>query len=347
MKLLIITQKIDINDDLLGFMHGWVSELARHCEKITVIALGVGEYDLPANVKVLSLGKENGRSKIKYLWRFYKYIIGERKNYDTVFVHMNPEYVVLGGWFWKLLRKKISLWYAHGFVPLSLKIAEKFVDIIFSSTKTGCRLVSPKIKTVGQGVDLNKFKPGNKKANKKFQLLALGRISPIKDYETLINAAERLIKNDSINLDVKIIGGPATKSDKKYFEKLKKEVSDRELNDGIRFLGPAPFRGVERFFAEADLMVNPSLTGSLDKTMVEAMACGVPVLSCNESLREILNNELLLFAKGDSYELSQKIKIFFEMDSNTREAIGLQLRSIVEQEHSQEKLINKIVNLLK
>ena len=58
MKLLILTQKVDKNDDVLGFMHGWIAEFAKHCEKVTVIALGVGEFDLPRNVTVLSLGKD-------------------------------------------------------------------------------------------------------------------------------------------------------------------------------------------------------------------------------------------------------------------------------------------------
>ena len=58
MRLLILTQKIDSQDDLLGFFHGWVAKLAEHFDKITVIALGVGQYQLPANIKVLSLGKE-------------------------------------------------------------------------------------------------------------------------------------------------------------------------------------------------------------------------------------------------------------------------------------------------
>ncbi|MEK7538915.1 MAG: hypothetical protein AAB552_03680 [Patescibacteria group bacterium] len=58
MKLLILTQKVDQNDDILGFFHGWIREFAKHAEQVTVIALGVGEYDLPKNVRVFSLGKE-------------------------------------------------------------------------------------------------------------------------------------------------------------------------------------------------------------------------------------------------------------------------------------------------
>ena len=113
MRLLIITQKVDVNDDLLGFMHGWVAEFSKKYEKIIIIALGVSEINLPANVRVLSLGKEISKSKIKYLVNFYKYIWRERKNYDFVLVHMNKEYMVLGGLLWWLLGKKTALWYNH------------------------------------------------------------------------------------------------------------------------------------------------------------------------------------------------------------------------------------------
>ena len=121
-KLLILTQKVDKNDPILGFFHRWIEEFAKYCEKITVICLQKGEYNLPENVKVLSLGKEEisqklkvykVKSKLLFIFNFYKYIWHERKNYDTIFVHMNQEYVLLGGIFWKLFGKKIYMWRNH------------------------------------------------------------------------------------------------------------------------------------------------------------------------------------------------------------------------------------------
>ena len=114
MNLLILTQKVDKNDAILGFFHSWILEFAKNYEKVTVICLYEGEHNLPNNVKVLSLGKEKGVSKITYLYNFYKFIFQERKNYDKVFVHMNQIYIILGGLFWKLSGKEIGLWYAHG-----------------------------------------------------------------------------------------------------------------------------------------------------------------------------------------------------------------------------------------
>src|SRR3989344_6741688 len=57
MRLLIVTQKVDKNDPVLGFFHRWIEKFAKNFERVTVICLGKGEYNLPANVKVLSLGK--------------------------------------------------------------------------------------------------------------------------------------------------------------------------------------------------------------------------------------------------------------------------------------------------
>ena len=38
MKLLIITQKVDENDDVLGFFCGWLNKLAEQIDKIYVLA---------------------------------------------------------------------------------------------------------------------------------------------------------------------------------------------------------------------------------------------------------------------------------------------------------------------
>ena len=107
MNLLIITQKVDKNDAILGFFHRWIEEFSKNVESVVVICLYKGSYSLPENVKVLSLGKEFKQSRTKYLFRFYKFIWQERNNYDNVFVHMNQVYVLLGGLVWKMFKNKL------------------------------------------------------------------------------------------------------------------------------------------------------------------------------------------------------------------------------------------------
>jgi glycosyltransferase involved in cell wall biosynthesis len=380
-KILILTQKVDINDDLLGFMHGWIDEFAMQCEQVIVICLSKGYYSLPENVKVRSLGKEKNYKlnnypqvfggqvilnlklfkQIKYLYNFYLYIWQERKNYDVVFVHMNEIYAVLGGFFWKLWNKKIGLWYAHKSVGYRLKVAEKFSDIIFTASTKSFRHTSKKIKIVGHGIDLEKFKcswPRDKQnsslpngrhdvKNKDdfFKIITIGRISPIKDYETLINAIE-LLYTEIKNLQVEIIGGPGTDEQKKYFKKLQAMVENKKLQDVILFIGSVPNNHIVNYLRESDLFINTSQTGSLDKAILEAMACGLPILSSNEALIDVIDEfkDKLIFPSKDLSGLIDRIKMIYYLSEEDREKIGVGLMAIVEKNHSLHGLISKILN---
>lgn len=187
MKLLIITQKVDQNDEVLGFFHRWVEEFSRHCEQVIVICLQSGSYSLPANVRVLSLGKEGGTSKIKYLWRFYQYIIRERKNYDAIFVHMNQVYVILGAILWRCWRKKIALWYTHKQIGLLLWVATRLADKIFTASPQSFNLESKKVIVTGHGLDTEKFYcPNRGRSDGGCSVVTVGRITRIKNLETLI-----------------------------------------------------------------------------------------------------------------------------------------------------------------
>lgn len=339
MKLLILTQKIDINDDVLGFFHGWVAEFAKHCEQVTVICLYRGEYDLPGNVKVLSLGKEASKCKIKYLFRFYKYIWQERKNYDSVFVHMNQVYVVLGGLFWKAWGKRVSLWYTHKQVSLSLRIAEKLVDNIFTASKESFRLPSQKVKVMGHGINTEVFKPlENRVENKVFKILTVGRISPIKDIKTLVRAVAEL-KN--LNYELEIVGG--ANGQEKYFQEVKDLVTELKIEDKVKFVGSIPNREVMKYYQGADLFVNMAPTGGLDKAILEAMACEVPVIVCNETMKSDLDDRLI-FKHEDYIALSEKIKNVMALGSEERENIGGGLRRVVEEKHNLRNLILKILD---
>src|SRR4051812_10743399 len=99
--LLIVTQAIDQEDQVLGFFHKWVEEFAKHTESITVVCLREGKHSLPNNVRVFSLGKEKRKAlSLVYALRFLSRIWKEREAYKNVFVHMNTEYVLLGGLLW-------------------------------------------------------------------------------------------------------------------------------------------------------------------------------------------------------------------------------------------------------
>lgn len=346
MKLLIITQKIDERDDVLGFMHGWIAGFARECEKVTAIGLSVGKHHLPKNVEVLSLGKEGGRSRLRSLARLYWYAWSRRREYDAVFVHMNQVYINVTAPLWRLLGKKISLWYAHGHVPRDLRFAELFTQRVFTSTESGFRIVSDKKRVVGQAIDTERFAPSQEAHSESsfFRIVTVGRITPAKDYETLIDAVALLSKQGKKVL-VTVIGRPALGSDEQYFEKIKKSVAEKGLSDSFNFVGAVANVDLPSHLQSAQIFVNMGKTGSLDKVVPEAMATGLPILTCNEALLEVLGpyTQSLIYPKNDSRVLAQKIAWLMDMSLSERIKIGTDLREIVVREHSLPRFVRRIV----
>ena len=291
MKLLIITQKVDINDDILGFFHDWLKKMAEKAD-ISVIANYVGKYELPKNVKVFSLGKERGVSKLVKIFKYQWLLLKLLPKSDGVFFHMCPEYVLGAGFLPKFFGKKTLLWYAHKAVSWKLRFAEKLVDRIFTPSKESFRLSSKKVEITGHGIDINKFKPqiSNLKSDGKFKIISVGRISPIKNYEIMINAAE-ILKDKKFNFEIKIVGAPILENDKIYFQKLKNLIKEKKLDNVIKFVGHISNKDIVEFYQKGDLFINLSDTGSMDKAVLEAMAFGLKILTSNEAFKDVLKED--------------------------------------------------------
>lgn len=205
MKLLMITRKVDRTDHLAGFIYQWVKKLGERVEELRVISWQEGDSSgLPANIKVWHLPtNQNALLKVGKLKRL---VWQNAKEVDGIFYHQNPEYVLATALLAKILKKKLVFWYAHGSVSWRLKLAEKLVDVMVSSSKEGLRLNSKKLVVVGQGIDTQNFKPGLKKNDNVLRLITVGRISPTKDYESMIKAVDLLVDQGFKNLNLHIIG---------------------------------------------------------------------------------------------------------------------------------------------
>jgi len=360
MRILIVTQKIDEQDDVLGFMHGWIAEFAKQAERVTAICLEKGSVNLPNNVSVFSLGKErfiihNSKfiilRRAVYAVRFWYYIWSARRNYDAVFVHMNPEYVVLGGIFWKLWGKTVTLWYAHKSVTWHLRLAHFFTDIIFTSTASGFRLPSRKVRVIGQGIDTGKFKSQKEKVKSEegeFRIVTVGRIAQSKDYDTLIDAVEIVKRSGDGGIRVDIIGPTSNVSDEEYLARLKQKVCQKDLSENISFHSAVSNVDLPAVFSKYDLFVNMGRTGSLDKAVAEAMASGLPVLTSNEAFKDVLGPYKgdLMYPAGDIEAFASKIKYMIDLPSEKRKELGLGLRDIVVRDHSLQSFVSKIISAI-
>jgi ADP-heptose:LPS heptosyltransferase len=136
-----------------------------------------------------------------------------------------------------------------------------------------------KIVIINRWVDLKRFEFNSYESRKNSNVIvSVGRISPTKGYEYLIEGFKKVIRIHPY-LILKIVG-EADKSHFNYFCHLKTMVNRFSLNYNIQFLG---YRSdVERILAEARILVAPSIIEeSFGRIVVEAFASGVPVIATN------------------------------------------------------------------
>lgn len=284
MKLLIVTQIVDKDDPVLGFFHRWIEEFAKHVEKVTVICLKEGARTLPNNVTVHSLGKEKGsQPAFIYAQRFLHLSWKYRNEYDAVFVHMNHEYLLISGWFWKLRGIRTALWYTHGSVPFSLRVASLFSDKIFTASHHSLRLETRKKKVMGHGLLIDNRK-AHPVTSARPVFVTVSRVSRVKNIHVMLEALARI--PDGQRPYLKIVGGPVTSEDELYFDQIRSYADAQGLVSTVDFLGPRTRVGVIAELEQAHAFLHLSATGSLDKAPLEALAMGVPVISSNPEVGE-------------------------------------------------------------
>lgn len=352
MHLLVITRKVDKNDVRIGFFYDWVVAFAKEVEQLSVICLEKGDDSgLPENVKVYSMGKERGKNRFREFVRFVYFLLKTVPICDGVFVHMIPLYVFISGPFAKAFGKPLYLWYTHGTNDWRLRLTQVFVTGYLSATKESFPLQTTKpVIAFGHALNLDLFPRVRSSADDDLVLtiMTVGRITPRKNLDVLIRAIARLKTLVTQKLCLEIIGVPALDSDRAYVEQLHDLVSNAHLVDEVKFLGAIPNDELVHEFERADCFVNLSDTHSLDKAILEPMACGVITVTSNRSIRPVfgdLADELMVECTPES--VAERIAKLWQKPHEEKESIRGRLREVVERDHNMKKTIPKIVELFR
>jgi glycosyltransferase involved in cell wall biosynthesis len=327
MRLLFITQVIDEKDPYLSFVQRWIAAFAREFDSITAICLKKGAFTLPKNVKVLSLGKEKKQSRISYLFNFYRYIWNERKNYDAVFVHMNQEYVLLAGWFWRMTGKRVYMWRNHYAGSMLTGLAAFFCNNVFCTSKFSYTARFEKTIFMPVGVDTDFFKPvaGIVRAPK--SILFFARMSPSKRPDVLVEALG-ILKSQNVHFSASFVGD-ALPVDAAYYESLKRRAAELGINDKIQFKSGVPNDQTPAIYSSHEIFVNLSPSGMYDKTIFEAMACGDVAMACSEDLAGKVDARFL-FQKGDANEVAEKLAAALALSDADRAKALADMRALAE-----------------
>lgn len=167
-------------------------------------------------------------------------------------------------------------------------------------------------------IDINKFKFNNDyefNTRNTIKILSVGRLHWKKGIDISLLALSKL-KNKGFKFTYTLVGEGVE------YEKLKFLTSHFDLDNEVKFIGYKNPQEVSDLLKVSQLFLLPSFSEGLANSALEAMSCGVPVISAKAGGLEeaIINKESgLLFNVGDVEDLYSKLVSVFELsyDLNT------------------------------
>lgn len=206
-----------------------------------------------------------------------------------------------------------------------------------------------KVEIIYNGVDTQKFSPGlaQDDVRKKYHINSedmvigtVGRLSPEKGFEYLISAIRDVV-NVYPQTKVLIVGN----GDDRYRLSLQVKVNELELSSYIIFAGF--YEDVPQILRCMDIFSLPSLSEGFNRGLLEAMACGLPVVTTavggNVEIVQDGVNGLLVPPHNPAALASAITKLL--KDKEKARKMGLVGRRIVEENFSIEKNEKEIERL--
>lgn len=196
---------------------------------------------------------------------------------------------------------------------------------------------SEKIEIIPNGVDTTLFKP-RKKEKKHVQILWVGRFKPGKDVETIVKAAKILCNNHD-NVRFLLVGeGPL----KDYIENFASKLG---VLDKIGFVDSVSNNKMPEIYNKSDVFVLPSIDEGVPRTILEAMACGLPVV-CTKlpQLTDVVKGCGILVPVRDSKALAEAMSKIIS-DESLAQKLGESGRKKVVENNSWEDTVKKTIQL--
>jgi teichuronic acid biosynthesis glycosyltransferase TuaC len=135
-----------------------------------------------------------------------------------------------------------------------------------------------KVLVLPVGVDGERFRLGPAAGRHPDQVLYVGWLNYNKGIDVLLQAMALLRRRD-VRVRLLLVGGAAYRNTRLQEEELRRLASSLGLDGSVTFLGGRPQDEVARLMAESALLVLPSRAESFGAVLVEALACGTPVVA--------------------------------------------------------------------
>jgi glycosyltransferase involved in cell wall biosynthesis len=174
-------------------------------------------------------------------------------------------------------------WFEHAAVRrdalAAARAASSLVAVSTSVQRTIASYIgdSKQIPVVPVGVDADLFRLGPRE-RRADQILFVGWINYMKGVDVLLQAMQRLVRSGRPGR-LLVVGGAVYRNTRLQEERLRALAASLALGDRVTFLGPKSHTEVARLMGESAVVVLPSRAESFGAVLVEALACGTPVVA--------------------------------------------------------------------
>lgn len=346
MRLLLINFEMDTGSTVVPWQARVATALADRCEAVHVLTEKTGAYEARPNMTVdliphwpWGVPKRLGGGWLvnwQLFWLLRKY------KCDVCFIHMAQVWSYRLWPVLKLFKLPVLLWYAHGTVTKQLHLSLRCSTQVITSTPEGFRIPSPKVHVIGQAIDTSLFNlPAS--ASRAPELVYVGRITARKRVLEMLDVLAALRRLDPATpWRLKLAGPTMTAADAVYIRQVEARITELGLKEAVDLLGPLEQAETARLYGTGLLHLNMSETGSMDKTVMEALACGCPVLTTNIAFKEAVSGYPEMFsATSDTEEMAKKI-----LHIRTQAYDPAKLRNLVAGRHDFASWIEKVSVLL-
>jgi glycosyltransferase involved in cell wall biosynthesis len=216
--------------------------------------------------------------------------------------------------------------------------------------------VSPsRLSVVPGGVDVDLFRPRDSGETMprapgldgRFTIISVGRIIPIKGFDTVLEAVRALseeVGKEKVRL--LIVGSPSElwvhgEASNPYFAKLKDYVASNDLSAVVTFTGPLPHSALAELLAACDVFVLGSRAEGMGLVILEAMATGLPVVASHVGgIPEIVdaNDVGFTFPSGNSGALAMRLLALYK-DARLRREIGDRARRVAVEKYAWKQIM--------
>lgn len=195
-----------------------------------------------------------------------------------------------------------------------------------------------RITVIPNGIDVNTFRPDEKRSNRK-RVIFSGRLIALKGPQLVIKAMPQVLQEHKDAIFVFAGAGS-----REPYKRMLQETGISEENFEFCYID---YWNMPQFYSSGDMLVLPSLLESFPMSVLEAMACGLPVVASNvgDVTELVKNGETgFLIAKGDYLTLAKKINQLLS-DEALRERMGKNARSLVAENYSIEMMGKKTLEV--